>query len=246
MRKLFIYIAYSLMLSICPAIFFGQSDTLRQIDSLKLKLKNDSAAIYRFKKVRPFLSLDNRHSFIKNMPINVQGLQVGMILHEKHTLGIGFYTIRKESKTPVKVKDQNRVVTQALTMNYFTAFYKYALIDRRYIELDVPLELGLGRFDIIIRDSLNVKELKRVGGGVIMGGAGLNLILKPFKWIGLGLMAGYRTMPNKNLRNNFSGLYYSYGVWIDIRQIYRDVKFYGFKKRGYKRALRDIRHAKSD
>src|SRR5438270_841493 len=109
-------------------------------DSLRQKQKADSLKIYRFQKLRPYFSFDNRNSFIRNAPISIYGLQAGVILNERHTLGIGGYTISKESKRPVKVKGETVESLRDLKLNYLTFFYQYALLDKRFFELDIPVE----------------------------------------------------------------------------------------------------------
>jgi hypothetical protein len=71
-------------------------------------------------------------------------------------------------------------------------------------------------------------------------GAGLQLVLKPFRWIGFCAAGGYRYVADKNVKTNFNGLYYSYGLWLDVRQIYRDIKFYGVIKKAHKHAVHEI------
>lgn len=65
MLKVSIHILFIIALT-CQSFIYGQNSLNQQrIDSLTTKFKKDSAHIYRFKKVRPYASLDNRNSFIK-------------------------------------------------------------------------------------------------------------------------------------------------------------------------------------
>jgi hypothetical protein len=139
------------------AVTICAQDTLKQhkIDSLQKQLKSDSAHIFRFRKVRPFFSLDNRNSFIKSAPVNVQGLQLGIVWKERHTLGFGIYFIKESSKQNlVKKGDANTTVdaNRTLNLNYLTAFYQYSILDYRYFELELPLEFGLGGYEIKLVD----------------------------------------------------------------------------------------------
>jgi hypothetical protein len=218
----------------------AQTDPLKgvKLDSLKQKLKADSVWTYRFKKFRPFFSLDNRKSFIRNSPVDFKGLQAGVIYKERHTVGLGIYRILQQTQRPVRTKDNtNRILSQRLTLNYLTLFYQYALIDKRYFEIDIPVEMGLGNATISMVDSLTQKELHRDEIPIIPLGISLQLVIKPFKWVGMSTMGGYRYVNQKDDRLNFSGWYYSFGLWVDVRQIYRDIKFYGFIKKKYKREV---------
>ncbi|MCW3077768.1 MAG: hypothetical protein JWO32_2377 [Bacteroidetes bacterium] len=210
-----------------------------QIDSLTLKLRKDSAHIYRFQKVRPYLSIDNRNSFINNQPVNFKGLQVGVILHERHTLALGLYGMSQKSKRSVLTKDGNLAVERTLSLNYLTLFYKYSLIEKRYFELGLPFEIGLGGYDIKFQDTVNGKVYKELKGGIIPFGVGIEPIVKPFRWVGISFLLGYRFVASHSVAN-FNGMYYSVGLNFDVRQIIRDVNYYGFKKKRYKKNVRAI------
>lgn len=225
-----------------------------QIDSLHTKLSKDSARIYRPKTVRPFLGIDQRNSWIKNVhgtsnvPVNINGLQLGVTLKDKHTVGLGFYNITNYSKQPQKLTDRDQKVKyQNLKLGYAMLFYQYVIFDTRFFELDLPLEIGLGNYDYYLSDSAKLPLPKtEEKGPVKLTGGGVSIVLKPVKWIGISGMAGYRiTSLNKSSNLNLNGFYYSYGVWIDLHQIIMDTKFYLIKKRKYKKQVRHILEAPS-
>ncbi len=211
------------------------------IDSLTAKFKMDSLHTYRFKIIRPFVAIDNRNSFIKEGPVNVKGFQLGIILKEKHTVGFGIYGIQNNSKQNLTSKDVNSVpLKRTLNLNYLTLFYRYKIIDKRYFELALPLEVGLGGYHIKLIDDRTDKIVSEVNGGTSLTSGGVDIVLKPFKWVGVTGSAGYRIALDKNPNVNFSGAYYSYGLWVDLRQIYRDVKFYGFVRKKYRREMKNV------
>ncbi len=225
---------------------FSQSDrALKQrmqlkFDSITQKFKKDSAHIYRFQKLRPFLGLDNRNSFIKDVPVNVRGIQFGVVINERHTTGLGFYAVNGNTSKNVKTKVGNEDALTTLQLNYITLFYQYALIDKKHFELDIPLELGLGGFDVKTVSQKDGRILQDKKGGLIPFGFGLNFVYKPLKQIGISAMIGYRLVAEKNPTLNFNGLYYSIGLAFDIRQIIRDIRFYGFKRPKYRRAIKRL------
>ncbi len=221
---------------------FGQNFSKYYLtDSLTTKFKKDSAHIYRFKKIRPYASLDNRNSFIKDAPVNVKGFQLGVILKEKHTIGFGLYSLQNSSKQFITTKNEKSIAAKrTLTLNYLTLFYQYVIIDKRFFELDIPLEVGLGGYHIILEDTFTNKILTDKKGGVTLTSGGVNMIFKPVRWVGLSVTAGYRIALEKNPNVNFSGAYYSYGVWVDFRRIYRDIKYYGIIRKKYRRHLRSL------
>ena len=126
---------------------------IQKIDSLKAQLKADSTHIFRFQKFRPYFNLDQRNSFIRNAPINVNGLQLGILIKERHVVGLGGYLITASTQQKVKTKtDKNIDANRVLDMKYLTLFYQYVAIDRRYVELDLQAEFGRGGFDMRFYD----------------------------------------------------------------------------------------------
>lgn len=226
-------------------------DTIKQhkVDSLNLKLKKDSAHIYRFKKVRPFFSLDNRNSFIKDAPVNVQGLQLGMVFKDRHTFGFGLYSIRANShQNVVKKSDATTTIdaNRTLSLNYLTIFYQYAILDYHYFELDMPLELGLGGYEVKLVDPnapSNKPPLVDKKGGTLIIGGGVGITIKPLRWIGIAGSAGYRNALDNDKNVNFSGFYYSYGVWLNLGRTQRDIRYYLMKR---KKCRKQIKHILTD
>ena len=218
----------------------------KTLDSLKSKLHADSLRIFRFQKVRSYFAIDRRNSFIKNNAVQINGFQVGVLLFEKHTVGFGSYNINTHASRSFREKEKSYPIDLALNVTYVTAFYQYTLIDKRYIEVDIPVELGYGSFQYTARDKMNDSVLQvRPHGNILPMGAGLNVVLKPFRWVGLSGTAGYRYVKDvgDNLQKvnvNFNGFYYSLGIWVDIRQIVRDMRYYIIKKPKYRKNVRTI------
>src|SRR6185437_8874503 len=189
-------------------------------DSLTTQLKADSTHIYRAQKYRPYINLDQRNSFIRNQSININGLQLGVLINDRHVFGLGGYIITSSSKAQVKTKtDKNASVNRTLNMDYGTFFYQYTIIDKRFWELDIQSELGLGTYDYKYYDINTNKQLAERNAGLLVGGIGPLLAFKPTKWLGIIGMVGYRFTSEKNTNLNFNGFYYSYGAWFDVRQI---------------------------
>jgi hypothetical protein len=220
----------------------SQTDSIKKqkIDSLRLKFKADSARIYRFNKYRPYANIDNRNSFIRNKPVNLQGVQIGFILKEYHVFGIGYYTMTQQSQKPVKTNEDTRTLNRSLNLNYYTLFYQYVLLDKRFLEIDLPFEIGYGTYTLKFEDALTKDIVRNTSAPIVPMGAGVQIVLKPFRWIGFCTMSGYRYVADQNVNVNFNGFYYSFGLWLDVRQAYRDIKFYGSVKKKYKRAVNEI------
>jgi hypothetical protein len=223
-----------------------QSLSSKQIhlrDSLKSQLVADSTYIYRFQRYRPYINIDQRNSYIRGQAININGLQLGLLINEKHVIGFGGYAIAFSSKKKLTAKDDKNIpITRSLNMDYGTFFYQYVALDKRYWEIDLQCEIGGGVYDYK-NYNYNTGDLlpkQPQPAKILVGGLGPLLAFKPTKWIGIIVMVGYRFTSEKNANLNFNGLYYSYGVWFDVRQMIRDYKYRVVKKRKYREALKAI------
>ena len=235
---------YLFFLSLLQIGLFAQNLNPQQQhikDSLTTQLKADSTHIYRAQKYRPYINLDQRNSFIHKQSININGLQLGVLINDRHVFGFGGYVITSSSKSQVKTKTEKNVpVNSNLNMDYGTFFYQYTIIDKRFWELDIQSELGLGIYDYKFNDPNTNKLLAERKAGFLVGGIGPLLAFKPTKWLGIIGMIGYRFTSEKNANLNFNGFYYSYGAWFDVRQIIRDYKYYLVKKRKYKKQITQL------
>ncbi|MDO9001219.1 MAG: hypothetical protein Q7W45_15755 [Bacteroidota bacterium] len=204
------------------------------IDSLTKKLEEDSAHTYRFKKLRPYLNIDSRNSFNRVNPTSFSGLQYGVRVNEFHTFGMGLYTLTKFSfnNTPIDA------ILKINRLGYINVFYEYMLLNKKYFRITFPFEIGVGGFQGQLQDTLsqgiNISKL------IMPMGASAKFIVKPVRWFGISSMIGYQYIPYRQTLINYDGLYYSLGIWIDFRLIYRDVKYFKFQKKKYRRAVKSV------
>ena len=234
-------ILYILFSTLTPLAYAQQLvNTSFKLDSLKNKLINDSIHTFRFKKIRPHIAIDNRNSFVQKAPINLRGFQIGIKLNEKHIIGIGYYRITPFSENAFITKIfNNDEAKQFLNMSYFTFFYKYKLLLKKYYEVNLGFETGVGNANVKLLDN-NKVLLKGEKIRIYPFGTGVQFVIKPLRWIGLSSMGGYRLVNEGSLSYNFNGWFYSFGVWLDLRQTYRDIKYYGFQKRKYRQEVKKV------
>lgn len=233
MRIFFAFITTLLFIQIS----FAQSDSLtkQKVDSLTKKLVLDSLHTYRFKKLRPYANIDSRNSFVPSNLTNLSGFQLGIIVNEYHTFGLGLYTLTKFSKSNSPLN----AISEFNRFGYVNVFYEYFLLNRRYLEIDLPFEVGVGGFKANLRDT-SATGISNISKWFVPLGAGVKFIVKPARWIGISSMIGYRYIPYKQNLLDYDGLYYSLGVWIDFRQIYRDIKYYDVQKKKYRRDVQNV------
>lgn len=205
-------------------------------DSLKLQLAKDSSFIYRTTTIKPYLRLESRNSFINKQPVRLFGFLVGVTLIEKHVLSAGFYFLDKRKESPLSILDGRYNVNHFFALNYFDFSYQYILFNTKYFQAFLPLEFGYGNFKITSNSATST--FSDFSGDFIPISAGVQLIVKPIKWLGISGMAGYRYVKQEQAALNLKGFYYSAGVWLDIRQIYRNYKFQK-KKREFVRRIEE-------
>jgi hypothetical protein len=231
------------MLFLSSSIFLYAQDTSK-INPLRRQLSADSAHIYRFKKVRPQASIDNRNG-IGGTALNVSGLSAGILLNEKYSMGIGVYKVLTELKPiPVTIKNRQTIYNRNLNLSYITGYFEFSIIDTRYWELGIPIELGVGGFNVTVKDSLKNKIIYQDKGGFIPIQIGLDLSFKPTKYFGLNLLGGYRDVLDKRIKKypnllNFNGAFYSFGVNFYFHEIITDSKYY-MKRKKFRQAVKKL------
>lgn len=210
-------------------------------DSLRLKLTSDSAHIYRVAKILPIIRIDQRNSFLGKTKVNVGGIQIGIKLYEKHEMGLGFYSIKDETKRSKVIGEQKQNRIQHLELNYMTAFYYYPIVDRKHFEFGFPVEAGLGSYSLNVTDSVGrpVLGYPKPRRGILVLGTGINMSYKPIRWMGINFMSGYRVVKDNSARLNFNGIFYSLGLELYLHEVIQDTR-YGIKKLRYKRKLRHL------
>lgn len=225
-------------LLMCSGSFLSQtlSTKQRRLDSLERKLIADSMHTFRFKKLRPYGNIDNRNSFYR--PSNFNGYQLGVIVNEYHTFGIGFYRLNRANKASATVASGYSL----RSLRYNTVFYEYLLFNKRYYEVDLPFELGFGSYRARFSDTLSPYFNHTVSPTFLPLSAGVKFVIKPVRWIGLSMMVGYRYFieTGNYAILDFNNLYYPVGIWVDLRQVYRDIKYYGVQKKRYHRAVNEV------
>lgn len=199
------------------------------VDSLKNQLRRDSARIYRPKKVLPLISLDQRNTFLetsasRNTPVNLQGVRLGVTLHQLSRTGIGVYRI-KDSRTRLK-RINGQPADVEFRFNYLMAFYEYYFIHSKYWNLGMPLELGVGRYTAT-DTTINRK------GTLYPMGIGIDLQFKPTRWVGVSTMGGYRFVGNNNNLVKLNNWFYTLSLTVNLKNIYDDSRYW-FKKRQFK------------
>lgn len=222
----------------CTGLF---RDLLSQTpDKRKLTKENyikDSIRIFTPKKIYPQIALDNRKSFIRNSPVDIQGIYTGILYKSRFKFGVGYYELDSQSRANIKLKEKQVQAMRDLDLYYGTINFEYLLIDKRYIKLGFPVNLGLGFSNLNIYDDKKEELLYHSVGNFVPFSIANEITLKPLREFGLTSAIGYRkVLSHSEPRIDFDGLFYSYGLVIDVKEIIKDIRWLRAKKR-YKKVL---------
>lgn len=200
--------------------------------------QTDSVRNQPAKKFAILLAFDSRNTFLelnKNQDnaVNLYGVQMGA-RYKRWKYWIGYANITASSKAPQRLRSQPApnpnnpdatfAINRELSLYFFTLTPEYIFFYRPYLELSVPLEFGIGSSDYKqINEKGNV--VKNQQGLFVPIESGLNILIKPTRWVGIIARGGYRKTINVSGFNaDYDGWYYNYGVAIFLGNIYRDLK----------------------
>ncbi len=204
----------------------------RKIDALRLQLRKDSAYIFRPRRLKMLLSLDQRNTFLEtsgnvNTPVDLGGIKAGVTVFNQHKTGVGYYSIRNST---VRISQAgSQPLTIGFKFSYFTVFYEYYFIHTRTWDVGIPFEVGLGSYRTI-------GQVAQHHGTVIPLGTAIDVHFKPMRWFSFNGMGGYRQVVNNFSPVKLSNWFYAVGFSLNTRHIYDDARYY-FKKVSYKRKV---------
>ncbi len=164
--------------------FFGSNTLAQQPPSLRDSL----AALLHY---QPQLtgSFNTRGSFIDGRVANVREVAVGMVFHEKLTLGVGYHWLKTERKKTI-FEDTLPLDTE-LKMRYLSLNIFYTFYHKTKWYISIPAEIGLGtsfrqgegkkgyqRQSILLYEPVMLAEYRVMRYFGIAGGIGFRLMLK--------------------------------------------------------------------
>ena len=196
-------------------------------------------------RLSPSIILDNRYSFVQSSAVRIIGLNVGVVPRGKpYRLGLGAYTLSRSYSDlyTYSGKGKNRklkdTLTPALSLTYFTPNFSYTFFHHRFIELSIPVDIGLGRSHYTITDE-NGKVTTDDRGLFIPAEIGLGVLLKPTRWVGISGGAGYRaSLKEIDYKEDFNGWYYSYRLNLFVGNIWHDLQHWHQQHRAERVARR--------
>jgi hypothetical protein len=200
--------------------------------------------------IKPTGDFDQRFSFIgdNNKDINIWGYRIGLLVNDRYKVGIGGYTFNADFDAK---RDSAKLSTRTITnisqvsqkIFFGTIYIEPYLIRRRRWEMSMVMEIGYGNVKIDSTNSNKVYSTRNVVTSstssvtskkepfVPIGmGLSFNLIIPDKKgwhfltYFGLNAIVGMRTVIyDTDLKQNYSGFFYSLGTAIYIDRIFTDI-----------------------
>ncbi len=229
---------YFLMLVILclPFFYFSQKKYTR-----KAFIK-DSIEISRPPLIRPQLRIDNRTFFFKGQALNVYGFDAGVLLKEKLRLTLGYYSLNSgldSYKRTVSGVDMERNIK----LQYGSINTEFVYKNTRYFSLGMPLDFGFGKNTLQYTNVSDGSIYETRSGFIFSTEFGLSAIFKPIRCLGVKGIVGYRkTLLDKADEFYLDGPFTSIGLYIDIKEIRKDIRLYKIKKR-YRRKSNSVETA---
>lgn len=203
--------------------------------------------------IKPTGDFDQRFSFIgdNNKDINIWGYRVGLLVNDRYKVGIGGYTFsadfdaKKDSsriRTPTSTQTVTNISQVSQKIFFGTIYLEPYLVRRRRWEMSLVMEIGYGNVKIdstnsnkvyvgtAARPATNTSTSRKEPFVPIGMGLSFNLIIPDKKgwhfltYFGLNAIVGMRTVIyDTDLKQNYSGFFYSLGTAIYIDRIFTDI-----------------------
>lgn len=180
----------------------------------------------------PSLYFDNRNPFEQAAAVRVIGLNLGVVPPGKqYRLGISGYTLRRNYGEYYATKGRGRgqnppagMAMPDLSLLYFTPSFTYLLVRRRYFEVSIPLDVGIGRSHYTVTNAQD-QLVTDTRDTFVPAEAGVGLLLKPTRWVGVSGGVGYRvSLTHESFEADFNGWYYCYRLNLFVGTIWADLR----------------------
>ena len=157
-----------------------------------------------------------RNGFLSNQRIQVRDISLGVTFNKQFTLAIGYNWMLSDAKKIYNTED-----TASFKMRYITPFVEYSFLERKNIEVTIPIYLGFGNSRYQTEDN-QVFEKQFV----MLYEPGMQVTYRFFRYFGISGGIGARMIlaGNRQLNQPFLTPTYTFGGKLFIADIYHDAK----------------------
>ena len=202
-------------------------------DTAQLRFLNDSIKLTIPKLIRVEARIDSRASTFERTQVNIYGYYLGVMIKSKLSLGLGYYRIN--SVVPAQKIIDGVNTSSSLIVNCGSINSELIYYNRRFISLGFPLEFAFGQYNLTNTLTDNNELIGQQIKFLAFANFGLSGTFKPFKFLGLKLMGGYRkSIYPEEKTFEFNGFYSSLGLFIDVADFTTNIKMYKLLKKHHK------------
>lgn len=167
-----------------------------------------------------FVCLDGKNSVIRDMPVNMFGLQAGYTFNKRSNFFIGFYNSYNDEKIESNPKagsgkTDSSTVWLRYRLTYLNVGCEYYFHNSRKWRFSIPFSIGLGAGKEVRRKLSG--EISRHKYGLVPIEVGFYAHYKLTWWVWPGAGIGTRV---SLLNSGFNGPYYTYGFSFRLGEIY--------------------------
>ncbi len=176
----------------------------------------DSIRVSLTHKPKFYADFNTRNSFIANSRAQVRGILGGVTFNNNFTLALSYNWLITEFNTISPEND-----TSALKMRYVAPFVSYSFLEKKNLQLSVPVYFGFGQ---TLYE--NTKKEKTNAHFIFTYEPSMKATYRVFKYVGISAGIGYRVLliGNRFIDENFNSPTYTVGVKLFMGDIYSDVK----------------------
>ena len=219
--------------------FFAVLSALALLQSANAQ--DTTSIAHRAVSIKPTTDFDQRFYYTSGGCQNVWGYRGGILINDKYKLGIGGYFMNQYTEEGIAATDFTRTTTDQVVVHkelfLGTIYYEPYLLRRNLWETSLVVETGYGRTVNTVTSKSGNGAADRQNTLLIPAGIGLSVNIKLpaffklqcFRWIGINLMTGYRTvLYQQDKRYQYNGAYWSISGAIFLDRVFDD--FHAWKK----------------
>ena len=202
-------------------------------DTGRINFLRDSIRLVTPKLITTGARIDSRASSFQGTEVNIYGYYIGVTIKAKLSLGLAYYRINTVLPAEKKINGVN--TGTSLVVNCGSINSELIYYNRRYISLGFPLEFAFGQYNLTNSNIDNNTLINQQIKFLAFANFGLSGTFKPFKFVGLKLMAGYRkSIYPEEKTFEFNGVYSSLGLFVDFADFIINIRMYKLLKRYHK------------